>query len=194
MEASRLHAAVKSEPVCGDHSAHRRDMRALFRVKRLREIPHWWKFGALRTPPTLERQRGDLAVRRRARQRWASRSHPRPARAPRPPHRRRRCGHACGRGERHVHVHVSTFPLAIWRERAGFGSRAGWDIMRMAFVAHARSLEVPPCSTYPSRPYPCLSSARTPSPSPRSSIADFRPRVSRSRGGARGGDEDGERR
>ena len=28
MEASRLHAAVKSEPVCGDHSAHRRDMRA----------------------------------------------------------------------------------------------------------------------------------------------------------------------
>ena len=28
MEASRLHAAVKSEPVCGDHSARRRYMRA----------------------------------------------------------------------------------------------------------------------------------------------------------------------
>ena len=28
MEASRLHAAVKSEPVCGDHSACRRYMRA----------------------------------------------------------------------------------------------------------------------------------------------------------------------
>ena len=28
MQASRLHAPVKSEPVCGDHSAHRRDMRA----------------------------------------------------------------------------------------------------------------------------------------------------------------------
>ena len=31
MQASRLHAPVKSEPVCGDHSAHRRDMRAFQR-------------------------------------------------------------------------------------------------------------------------------------------------------------------
>ena len=46
MEASRLHAAVKSEPVCGDHTPHstaldRREICELFRAKRLREIPHW---------------------------------------------------------------------------------------------------------------------------------------------------------
>ena len=51
LEASRLHAAVKSEPVCGDHSAHRRDRRA-FQSQALREIPHWWIFSEC----TLNRQ------------------------------------------------------------------------------------------------------------------------------------------
>ena len=51
MEASRLHAAMKSEPVCGDHSAHHRDRRA-FQSQALREIPHWWIFSEC----TLNRQ------------------------------------------------------------------------------------------------------------------------------------------
>ena len=56
MEASRLHAAVKSEPVCGDHSACRRYMRELFRVKHCGEIPL-----QVERAPLLARGQGSLA-------------------------------------------------------------------------------------------------------------------------------------
>ena len=49
MEASRLHAAVKSEPVCGDHSAHRRDRRA-FQSQAIARNPTLVDFGALWAP------------------------------------------------------------------------------------------------------------------------------------------------
>ena len=49
MEASRLHAAVKSAPVCGDHSAHRRDMRA-FQSQFFARNPRLVDLGALSTP------------------------------------------------------------------------------------------------------------------------------------------------
>ena len=49
MEASRLHAAVKSEPVCGDHSARRRYMRA-FQSQAIARNPTLVDFGALSTP------------------------------------------------------------------------------------------------------------------------------------------------
>ena len=49
MEASRLHAAVKSAPVCGDHSAHRRDRRA-FQSQFFARNPRLVDFGALSTP------------------------------------------------------------------------------------------------------------------------------------------------
>ena len=49
MQASRLHAPVKSEPVCGDHSAQKGTCE-LFRVKRLREIPQWCILGRCGPP------------------------------------------------------------------------------------------------------------------------------------------------
>ena len=49
MEASRLHAAVKSEPVCGDHSACRRYMRA-FQSQAIARNPRLVDFGALSSP------------------------------------------------------------------------------------------------------------------------------------------------
>ena len=49
MEVSRLHAAVKSEPVCGDHSACRRYMRA-FQSRAIARNPRLVDFGALSTP------------------------------------------------------------------------------------------------------------------------------------------------
>ena len=49
MQASRLHAPVKSEPVCGDHSAHRRDRRA-FHSQAIARNPTVVDFGALSTP------------------------------------------------------------------------------------------------------------------------------------------------
>ena len=53
MQASRLHAPVKSEPVCGDHSPRRRYIRAFQSQARLRELPHWWILGRC-GPPILD--------------------------------------------------------------------------------------------------------------------------------------------
>ena len=49
MDASRLHAPVKSEPVCGDHSAHRRERRA-FQSQAIARNPTLVDFGALWAP------------------------------------------------------------------------------------------------------------------------------------------------
>ena len=46
---SIVHAAVKSEPVCGDHSTRRRYMRA-FQSPAIARIPHWWFSGAVGAP------------------------------------------------------------------------------------------------------------------------------------------------
>jgi len=50
MEASHLHAAVKSVPVCGDHSACRTYMRA-FQSQAIARNPRLVDFGALSSPP-----------------------------------------------------------------------------------------------------------------------------------------------
>ena len=49
MEASRLHAAVKSEPVCGDHSAQKGTLRA-FQSQAMARNPTVVDFGALASP------------------------------------------------------------------------------------------------------------------------------------------------
>ena len=50
MEASRLHAAVKSEPICGDHSARRRGTCELFQSQAMARNPTVVDFGALASP------------------------------------------------------------------------------------------------------------------------------------------------
>ena len=49
MEASRLHAPVKSKPVCGDHSAQKGTLRAI-QSQIFARNPTLVDFGALRTP------------------------------------------------------------------------------------------------------------------------------------------------
>ena len=57
MQASRLHAPVKSEPVCGDHSARRRYMRA-FQSQAIARNPtvvarEWWILGRCLDLPSM---------------------------------------------------------------------------------------------------------------------------------------------